>query len=62
MTKLDMARVIVQALYCLPKLPAVDNKHVVKQSRKPKATVEAAYKQAHKIISDGVSAGTWPKA
>ena len=49
MTKTDIARVIVQALYNLPKLPAADNPNVVGQTRKRKAELERMYPQAVRL-------------
>lgn len=63
LTKLDMARVVVQALYRLPTLPTVDNIHVERMVRRKKATLLAEHHRAAlKIINDGLSAGTWPTA
>lgn len=61
-TKLDMARVIVQALYRLPALPAKGNVHVVRTVRHSRVSLERQHGLAIKIILDGVEAGTWPKA
>jgi len=51
-TKNDMARVIVQALYNLPALPAVDHPEVVK--RAAKGTV-ASLERHHKMACDALS-------
>lgn len=59
--KIDLARVIVQALYAMPKLPERGDLRVVKLCNKKYDWLQSHYKAAHKIITDGVSAGTWPK-
>lgn len=51
LTKNDMARVIVQALYNIAELPAVDNIHVVRASRGKKAGLVKRYEKAHRILT-----------
>ena len=46
LTKNDMARVIVTALYDLPKLVNIDNHHVLKLVRRRKTNLERDYKLA----------------
>ena len=55
-TKLDMARVIVQALYNMPELPAVDHHAIKKQARRKKIHLAEDYTLAHKILTDRVRA------
>ena len=59
-TKNDMARVIVQALWNLPTLPAADDKRVTRRMRWRKDNLETFYKLGLKIIRDGLAKGTWP--
>jgi hypothetical protein len=59
LTKNDMARVIVQALYGLPKLPAADNIHVKRRERKLTiAQLQRPYEQAVKILTASVAASS----
>ena len=51
LTKNDMARVIVQALYNSEKLPDRDNVNVVRLARGKKEYVVENYKRAHKILT-----------
>ena len=50
LTKNDMARVIVTALYNLPKLVNIDNHHVLKLVRRKKADLERDYKLAKSTL------------
>ena len=49
-TKLDMARVIVQALYNLDTLPPADNIHVKRLQRRPRVSLETGYKHASSVL------------
>ena len=51
-TKNDLARVIVQALHGLPKLPEADSKAVVKMARCRKDHLERQHKLAVKVLGD----------
>lgn len=63
LTKNDMARVIVQALYAMPELPAADHPRVARMGRhNGKAALQRQHKLAVKIIQDGLERGTWPTA
>lgn len=59
-TKNDMARVIVQALYQLPQLPSADDKRVKARARLRKSELAGYHKLGLKVIQDGLSTGTWP--
>lgn len=54
LTKLDMARIIVQALYNSKKLPAVDNINVKRMAKRSKIELNDSYKLAHKILTDSI--------
>jgi uncharacterized protein (DUF4415 family) len=56
LTKNDMARVIVQALYNLDKLPARDNVHVKRRERMKKDELRGHYAKAHGILTKRVAA------
>ena len=62
MTKNDMARVVVQALYFLPTLPAADDKRVTARARLHKGELADYHKRALDIINDGMSNLSWPTA
>lgn len=51
LTKNDMARVIVQALFALPRLPKIDHWMVVSKTRMKKVILTEQYKLAYKIIT-----------
>ncbi len=51
LTKLQMARVIVQALYNMPALPPEDHREVVKRAQK--GSVESLTRQ-HKMAVDAI--------
>ena len=61
LTKLDMAQVIIQALYFMPELPPVKNVNVRRLARDRKWMLIEHHKRALKIIQDGLEAGTWPR-
>ena len=46
MTKLEMARVIVKALYNMDDLPAINNVHVQRQAKQRKTVLEHRHKLA----------------
>ena len=50
LTKNDMARVIVQALFNIATLPAKDNIHVKRYSRGSKKHLENLHKKAVQIV------------
>jgi hypothetical protein len=52
LTKNDMARVIVQALFNMPALPATDHFRVVRIAKGKKADLEPQYKLAHKVLTE----------
>jgi hypothetical protein len=52
LTKNDMARVVVMALYNSDKLPARDNVNVVRLARKRKEHLEESYDLAHKLLAE----------
>jgi hypothetical protein len=56
LTKNDMARVIVQALYNLPELPAGTDRRVFRLSLKPAMWLLPRYKTAHAILTTRVTA------
>ena len=62
LTKNDMARVIVQALYFLPTLPAADDKRVKVRARLRKSEIADYHRRALDIINDGMSNRSWPTA
>ena len=63
LTKSDMARVIVQALYAMPELPAADHPKVKRMERRSgKTALQRQHKLAVKIIQNGLERGTWPTA
>ena len=55
LTKNDMARVIVQALYDVDKLPRRENPNVIRIARKRKTWLIEDYEKAHKILTAKVS-------
>lgn len=61
LTKNEMARVIVQALFYLPELPASDDARVLRHAKPPVRIVKGRYTTAHAIVTTKVAAGTWPK-
>ena len=60
LTKNDMARVIVQALWYLPTLPDSLNPNVIRLGRQRKMELNPFYKLSLKIIQDGLAKGAWP--
>jgi hypothetical protein len=54
LTKNDMARVIVQALYNLKSLPPADHFSVLRTAKRKKETLVDHYNLAHKILSDSL--------
>ncbi len=62
LTKNDMARVIVQALYSMPSLPAANHLKVKRMERNRKDHLQYQHKLALKVIQDGIASGTWPTA
>ena len=62
LTKNDMARIIVQALYRLATLPATDDRRVKVRARLRKAELTYHHKMALNTINDGISNGSWPIA
>jgi hypothetical protein len=54
LTKNDMSRVIVQALFNLNTLPAADHPRVKSLAKNKKAHLESQYKLAHKVLTDSV--------
>ena len=54
LTKNDMARVIVQALYNLPALPAADDRRVLRQTRSKKTALQDGHNLAIKILLDRI--------
>ena len=62
LTKNNMARVVVQALYYLPTLPASDDNRVKVRARLRKSELADFHKRALDIINDGMSNRTWPTA
>jgi len=51
LTKNDMSRVIIQALYKYQELPPADNCRVVRMARNSKSFIEHEYHIAHKILT-----------
>lgn len=51
LTKLDKARIIVQALYNLDHLPAADHKDVRRYSNRSVNALEAHYQMAVRIVA-----------
>jgi len=63
LTKTDMARVVVQALFRLPTLPTETNCDVLALVREHKVQeLRRLHQKALDIINGGIAAGTWPKA
>lgn len=60
LTKVEMARVVVQALYAMRELPAADHPRVVKMARQPKARLAHNHTMALKVINDCLAKGNWP--
>ena len=56
-TKNDKARVIVQAVYNLVSLPAIDDKRVVKTAKFSKIALNSQYEIAHRILTNKVKEG-----
>jgi len=50
LTKLDKARVVIQALYNLPELPAADDRLVVKRSQIKAESLDWSYEKALVIL------------
>ena len=59
LTKMDMAKVIVTALYHLPELATEENKiawkHAKQLARLPKEGLQSDYERACKILNERVS-------
>jgi hypothetical protein len=56
LTKLDMAKIIVQALYNLPELPSEDDKEVKRLSRQSTEHLKESHRLAINILSKRVLA------
>ena len=52
LTKNDMARVIIQALYLIPELPKENHPKVVRLARAKKKNLQPQYELAVKILTD----------
>jgi len=61
-TKTDMARVIVQALYAMSELPATDDRRVKRLAGRPLSTLEPQHKLAVTILSGATVPETGWKA
>ena len=52
LTKNDMSRVIIWALYMLPYKPDADHKRVIRMAREPKPHLARQHKLAVQILQD----------
>ena len=52
LTKTDMARVVIQALYGLNALPPIDDRRVLRQARRDKFSLTESFNIAMRILEE----------
>ena len=60
-SKTDMARVIVQAIYHLSEPPLPNNADVLRIARRDLGILQGQYDLATRLISSGITPDIWPE-